>query len=282
VTRARLVLGVAACLAGVAAAAATGGDTPYAKRLQILEALAARYPGHVDPSQPLGRYGFWAGIVVQTTWQKDSHRDRIPLWSLMNQHLSVEPTTYATELERAGRVRDPHALCMSSPSKSLAGVCEAWMRYLIGAEQGLPAPTLLRLLWRAHTTAIVYALDTQRQAFDRVRTTTLERNFWGSWIEIVFLLEAARFPTDAVTSVRASKLLMPPCSPLGAPGCQLRVADLGRAFPFVSVLANRPASIDRALREFKTLRANPAALGALELADPPLGLALGLYLAMAR
>jgi hypothetical protein len=197
----------------------------------------------------------------------------------MNQHLSVEPTTYATELERARGVRDPQALCASSRP---VDVCKGWMRYLIGAKQGLPAPTLLRLLWRAHTTAIEYALDTQRQAFERVRTTTLERNFWGSWVEIVFMLEAAHFPTDAVTSVRASKLLMPPCSPLGTQGCRLRVADLGRAFPFVAALAGRPASIDRALREATTLRSNPLALTSLGLADPSLGLALRLYLAVAR
>jgi hypothetical protein len=283
VTRARLALGVAVCFAAAGVgAAATGVGTPYAKRVQILEALAARYPGRVEPSQPLGKYGFWAGILVQTTWQENSHRDRIPLWSLMNQHLSVEPTTYANELERARGVRDPRALCASSPSTSLAGVCEAWMRYLIGAKQGLPAPTLLRLLWRAHTTVIEYALATQRQSFERVRTTTLERNFWGSWVEIVFMLEAAHFPTDAVTSVRASKLLMPPCSPLGTPGCRLRVADLGRAFPFVAALAGRPASIDRALREATTLRSNPLALTSLGLADPTLGLALRLYLAVAR
>src|SRR5207302_7319978 len=160
-------------------------------------------------------------------WQQASSRDRIPLWALVNRHLSVDPSSYATLLERAGPHADPRALCATSRP---ADVCKGWTNYLIGVTQGLPAPTLLRLLWRAHTTAIVYALRSQRQQFDRVRTTTLERNFWGSWIEIVFMLEAARFPTDSLTSVRASKLLMPPCSPLGTPGCRLRVADLGRAF----------------------------------------------------
>jgi hypothetical protein len=275
-----LVVVIAAAGAGVGLAG-TASDTPYAKRLQILEALATRYPGHLEPSQPLGKYGLWAGILVQTTWQKNSHRDRIPLWSIMNQHLSVEPTTYATELELAGKVRDPHVLCASRPSAN-STVCEAWMRYLIGAKQGLAAPTLLRLLWHAHTTAIVYALRTQRQAFDRVRTTTLERRFWASWIEIVFLLEASQFPTDAATSVRASRLLMPPCSPLGTPGCRLRAADLGRAFAFVSILALRHASIDRALKEYKTLRSNPLAVDTLALSDPSLVVALRLYLAVAR
>jgi len=280
-SRVRLVLGLAVVVVVAAGgvALADSADPPYAKRLQILEALAARYPGHVERGSPIGRYGLWAGIVMQTTWQKNSGRDRIGLWSLVNRHLSVEPSTYAGLLEKAGSNRDPRVLCASTHP---ADVCEAWLRYLVAAKQGLPAPTLLRLLWHAHTTAIVYGLRAQRQLFDRVRTTTLERNFWGSWIEIVFLLEAAHFPTDAATSVRASKLLMPPCSPLGTPGCRLIVADLGQAFPFVSALALRPASIDRGLREYETLRTNPGALTAFELADPSLGLALRLYLAIAR
>jgi hypothetical protein len=154
--------------------------------------------------------------------------------------------------------------------------------YFVGVDRHLPAATLLRLLWRAHTTAIVSALRAQRAAFDRVATTALERSFWASWIEIVFLLEASRFPTDAATSTRASALLMPPCSPLGSPGCELNARDLGRAFPFVSALALRPASIDRALAEYTTLRSNPAAVGTLALTDPALSLALKLYLAVAR
>ena len=247
-----LVLGIVVVVAAAAAGVALPDSAqPYAQRLQILEALSARYPGQVERGSPLGRFGLWAGIVVQTTWQKDSGRDRIALWSLVNRHLSVEPSMYAALLEKAGSNRDPRSLCATTRP---ADVCEGWLRYLISARQGLPAPTLLRLLWQAHTAAIVYGLRSQRHLLDRVRTTTLERNFWGSWIEIVFLLEAERFPTDATTSMRASKLLMPPCSPLGSPGCRLRPADLGRAFPFVSALALRPASIDRALSEYETLR----------------------------
>lgn len=279
-TRGRVALGVAVvAIATAGAGAATSADTPYTKRLQILEALAARYPGAVQHGTPLGRYGLWAGIVVQTGWQQRSHRDRIGLWSLMNFHLSVEPSTYAARLDRPGAPRDARSLCKSAATTQ---VCEDWTRYFLAVRQGLPAPTLLRLLWRAHTTAIANGLRTQRRAFEHVATTRLERNFWSSWVQIVFLLEAARFPTNATTSVRASTLLMPPCSPLGATGCSLTVKDLGRTFPFVSALALRPASIDRDLQEYETLRTNPAALGALELSDPALATALTLYLAVAR
>ena len=271
---------MAVCVTAAAGAAfADSAGPPYAKRLQILEALAERYPGRVEPGSPIGRYGLWAGIVVQTAWQNNSGRDRILLWSAMNRHLSVEPSTYAALLQHAGSDRNPRSLCASTRSPD---VCAAWLRYLIAARKGLSAPTLLDLLWHAHTTAIASALRSQRRLLDRVQTTSLERNFWATWIEIVFLLDAARFPTDAATSVRASRLLMPPCSPLGAPGCRLRPADLGRAFPFVSALALRPASIDRALRKYETLRTNPAALAALRLTDPSLARALNLYLAIAR
>jgi hypothetical protein len=270
----------ALAIAAAAGAATSGSARPsYAKRLTILENLAARYPGRVEPGNPIGRYGLWGGIVVQTTWQKDSGRDRIVLWSAMNRHLSVEPSSYARLLERADPDPKAQALCSSTARPD---VCAAWLRYLIGARKGLPAPTLLTLLWRAHTTAIASALRSQRRLFASARTTSLERNFWASWVEIVFLLEAAHFPTDAATSVRASRLLMPRCSPLGAPGCRLRPADLGPAFPFVSTLAVRQWSVDRALAELRTLRTNPGALTALQLSDPPLGVALNLYLAVAR
>lgn len=278
-TRGHVALGVAVVvvLATAGAGAATTPDPPYTKRLQILETLAARYPGAVQHGTTLGKYGLWAGIVVQTAWQQRSHRDRLGLWSMMNLHLSVEPSTYAALLARSGS-RDARKVCASVETP----VCRDWVDYFIGVDRHLPAPTLLRLLWRAHTTAIATNLRTQRRAFDRIRTTQLERNFWSSWVQIVFLLEAARFPTNATTSVRASKLLMPPCSPLGAPGCALTAHDLGRTFPFVFALATRPASIDNDLKEYETLRTNPLALTVLVASDPALARAIALYLAVAR
>lgn len=80
-TRRALALGAAILVAGAVAGAALAdpADPPYAKRLQILKALAVRYPGQVEPNALYGKYGLWAGIVVQTTWQLRSHRDSIPL-----------------------------------------------------------------------------------------------------------------------------------------------------------------------------------------------------------
>jgi hypothetical protein len=280
VSRRLVALGIAAVFAaGAGAALAADANPPYAKRLQILAALATRYPGHVEKGNPLGKYGLWAGIYVQTAWQQQSHRDRVPLWGIVNYHLSVEPTTYARLLEKAGSGATPGSVC----ALTLSGdVCRAWVGYFVATKQHLKPASLLKLLWRAHTNAIANALRSQRAQFDAVRTTPLERRFWASWIEIVFLLEAARFPTDGDTSARASTLLMPPCSPLGAPGCTLRPRDLGRSYAFVSFLAHRNATIDRALREYTTLRQNPDAVRTLALTDPTLAAALGLYLAVAR
>jgi hypothetical protein len=275
------LLCVAAFLAGAGAATALADPdaTPYAKRLQILKALAVRYPGQVEASRPYGKYGLWAGIVVQTTWQERSRRDRIPLWGIVNYQLSVEPSRYEALLRRA----DPHADAQTVCALSLApDVCRGWTAYLIGARKPLPPATLLALLWHAHTTAIVHALRSERARFDGVRTTVPERRFWAGWIEIVFLLEAAHFPTDGATSARASALLMPRCSPLGAPGCEVTPRSLGRAFPFVSFLVARRSSIDRALAEYRTLRENPNALRLLAFTDPALSAALKLYLAVAR
>jgi len=276
--RALLLAAVVAAAAGSAQAGGSGPKPPYSERLRIVEGLAARFPGHVETGNQYGRYGLWAGIVVQTEWQLHSHRDRIPLWAVMNEHLSVEPSTFEGLYVRSG-AHDAGAVC---GGLFATGLCEPWVGYMIAADGHSPPATLQRLLWRAHTNAIVHALRTQRRIFDGVRTTTLERRFWAGWVEVVFLLEATHFPTDGATSARASRLLMPPCSPLGAAGCGLNPHDLGRSFAFVSALALRHATIDKALREYTTLRQNPAAVSTLALSDPALAAALALYLAVAR
>jgi hypothetical protein len=275
----RALVVATAVVAWSSGAAFAGSPTPpYSDRLRIVEGLAARFPGQIEKGSPYGRYGLWAGIVVQTEWQLRSHRDRIPLWAVMNGHLTVDPSTFANFYVRSGSP-DPSAVC---GGLFAVGQCEPWVAYMIASDRhGKPA-ALQALLWRAHTNSIVQALRTQRRIFDAVHTTALERQFWGGWIEVVFMLEASHFPTDGATAARASRLLMPPCSPLGAPGCGLNVHDLGRSFPFVAALALRHTTIDKALREYTTLRQNPAAVRTIALTDPTLGAALALYLAVAR
>jgi hypothetical protein len=265
------------------------GPPPYADRLELAEALAVQYPGDVTPGEPLGEFGFWAGIIVQTRWQDESERDQIALWSLLNQTLSVEPSAYAAELAAAPESGDPAALCASSPyvrehattaaegpSVDRADVCEAWTSYFVAHKQGSPPVILQELLWDAHTVALVHGLREHRAEVDAAATTDLERNFWASWLEIVFLLEALNFSTESATSVPASNAVMPTCAPLGEDGCELTPDDLGDSFGFVSALASRPASIERIFDLYELGRRNPAAL--LVPRDLSLAQALSEYL----
>jgi hypothetical protein len=268
------------------------GPPPYADRLELAEALALQYPGDVTPGEPLGEFGFWAGIIVQTRWQDESERDEIALWSLLNQTLSVEPSAYAEELAAAPESGDPAALCASSPyvrehattaaegpSVDRADVCEAWMSYFVAHEQG-SAPVILQdLLWDAHTVALVHGLREHRIELEAAATTDLERNFWASWFELVFILDALNFPTESSSTVPASSAVMPTCAPLGEDGCELTPDDLGDGFGFVSALANRPASIERIFDLYELGRRNPAAL--LVPRDPSLARALSEYLSAA-
>jgi hypothetical protein len=291
--RRMLILGT---LVAVTAACGGGGTEdesnglpPYTERLELAEALAVQYPGDVTPGEPLGEFGLWAGIIVQTRWQDDSERDRIPLWSLLNQTLSVEPSTYAAELARAPELADPAGLCASSayvrdhpttaaegPAVDRVDVCEAWMSYFVAHRQGSASGTLQQLMWDAHTVALVHGLREHRTEVDAAATTELERNFWASWLEIVFLLEASNFPTESASSVPASNAVMPRCAPLGEEGCELTRADLGDGYGFVSALATRPASIERIYDLYELGRVNPAAL--LVPRDLSLARALSEYL----
>jgi hypothetical protein len=290
-----LILGTIVSLTAACGGSGAGseGAPPYGERLELAEALAVQYPGDVTPGEPLGEFGLWAGIIVQTRWQDDSARDEIPLWSLLNQTLSVEPSTYAAELASAPESTDPAALCASSayvrdhpttaaegPSVDRTDVCEAWMSYFVAHKRGSTPTILQQLLWDAHTVALVHGLREHRTDVETAATTDLERNFWASWLEIVFLLEALNFSTESASSVPASNAVMPPCAPIGADGCELTQEDLGDSYAFVSALATRPASIDRVFDLYELGRINPAAL--LVPRDLSLAQALNEYLRAAR
>jgi hypothetical protein len=71
VTATRRALALAAVVAAVGSGAALA-DAPKpadSDRLRIVEGLAQRFPGHVEKGSRYGKYGLWAGIVVQTEWQ---------------------------------------------------------------------------------------------------------------------------------------------------------------------------------------------------------------------
>jgi hypothetical protein len=294
-----LTVVVAGCGGGGDAPSASAPDrdriVSYDERLGLVEALGARYPGKVTPGAILAEDGLWAGIFVQSRWQRDSGREDAPLWNLLNASLTVEPSIYAAELQAAAPGADAGALCGSSayvlahptpavpgPSIDRADQCEAWMGYFLGSRQGLPATTLQSLIWDAHTASIMHTARVDREALDRAGAgAPLEYNFWAGWMEITILLDAIDFPTSGAETLPVARDLMPPCSPLGTPGCQLTVADLGTRLPFIAALAQRPASLDRVFALYDRRDLGPAAIALMAATDPSLVQALGEVLSTA-
>jgi hypothetical protein len=289
-----VAIAVGALLTAQAVTAAAAEFT-YPQRIEILKKLARRYDAGASPGSPLAKYGLWAGTLTQTRWQLDSARDAIELWSLVNFGLTVETTAYANELAASKRTaRDPATLCATSafvranptpstlgPPVDRAAVCEGWMNVFLAERQGVAPDELQKLMWSATTTSIVHSLRVYGGAFTRPDASTeLERNFWGSWIELLFALEAMNYPTDGAGSVRITQVLMPPCAPIGGTGCALTPADLRTSFDFVAALASRPMSLERIFAMYDLSRTNPAALapGVLAYTDPPLATALGIFL----
>jgi hypothetical protein len=286
---------VAASVLAVPSATAGAGEITYPQRLEILKSLARRYDTGASPGSPLGRYGLWAGILSQTRWQLDSGRDTDDLWSLVNFGLSVETTAYADELAAAKKgARDPQSLCASSdfvranqtppgavgPPVDRAEVCEGWMALFRAERAGQPAADIQRLMWAAVTTSIVHSLRVYGGAFTTPDVSTaLEQNFWGSWIELGFVLAAQNYPTGGAGAQRISQLLMPKCAPIGGGGCAPTLEDLGTSYSFVSKLASRPVSIERIFASYENSRSNPAVLSpdVLAYTDPPLAEAATLF-----
>lgn len=286
---------VTAALAAPSVIAATTEFT-YPQRIEILKTLARRYDAGASPGSPLAKYGLWSGVLTQTRWQLDSGRDGIDLWNLVNFGLTVETTAYANELAAAKRnARDPATLCATSafvranptpatlgPPVDRAAVCEGWMKLFVAERAGVAASELQQLMWSATTTSIVHSLRVYGGAFTRPDVSTeLEQNFWGSWIELLFALEAMNHPTDGAGTQRASRVVMPPCSPIGGAGCALTPDDLGSSFAFVSALASRPMSLERIFAMYDVSLTNPAALSpeVLAFSDPPLAAGLAAFLA---
>jgi hypothetical protein len=156
------------------------------------------------------------------------------------------------------------------------------MRYFLGSRQGLPAATLQSLVWDAHTASLMHTARVDREALDRAGALApLEYNFWASWMEITILLDAIDFPTSGAETAPVARDLMPRCSPLGALGCQLTLADLGAQLPFVAALAQRPASLDRVFALYERRDLGPGAIALMAATDPSLVQALGEVLATA-
>jgi len=265
-------------------------ETPYDGRVSMTETLALRFPGPVDNEPTFGRFGLWAGILVQTDWQRSSKRSELQSWNRFNASLSVEPSLFASSLGSRESGRDEacasNAFVQADPAPShddlpdRAAACRAWVGYFQAAARREPDSKLIGLMWAAHTASLVSTLREHPRVFDE-SATPAEQNFLSSWFEIVLLLAAIDFDAGASTSVPARNAIMPNCSPLNTPGCQLTRSDLGGAFDFASTLAAHPVSTDKIFSLYRQLKASPSLLIASVVGDFAITKSLQAYLTAA-
>jgi hypothetical protein len=233
---------VASLSALILLAQPVAASTSYDERVVAVQRVGRRFPGTASWA---GEYGLLAGILAQTMWQRDSGRSSIPLWSLVNESLTLEPTGYADAFE-AAPAATPADVCVSFAA---ADACIAWVGYF-QANDRVPwaTPYLQSLLWRAHTTSIVRTLVDHRSELEQSGSAMpIEMNYWAGLIELVFGLERLNAPSTA-EAVGVTRAIEPYCSPVGSADCPLSADVLGpAAYLFVAQLASRSASIDRLL-----------------------------------
>ncbi len=142
-------------------------DLSYSHRLELVEKLGNLFPGKI---YPLGfkqkKLGYFAGIYLQTKWQQESGRDKLPIWYLVNHSLTLSPFKYAQEY-------------LEHPVKDTSQV---WKIYFKTGK--------LKDMWKAHTTSIRFALHQHEEELERTQLSPFELAFWQGWIRFVFSCES--------------------------------------------------------------------------------------------
>lgn len=184
-------------------------DVPYRVRLKNVRLVAAGYPvgGPDTTANPLGE---WAGIYYFTLWQKDSGRDGLPIWEVVNRQFTIEPLAIAEAL-----AADPLFDCSVHTTPA---VCRRWVKAL---EHGAGRRGRT-LLWNAHVTALAHALEVHRDELAATGVQQAELRFWRGRTCLVFQLQRVGFPMIAESIRPIIGELEPQCSPLGSAGCRVR------------------------------------------------------------
>jgi len=177
----------------------------YEERLRAIQEVALELPGF---TVPIGRQeqelGLWAGIFIQTTWQRDSGRDLLPVWHLINEKLTLEPKRYFDEYQKNRMQIDASDIHTEGPVTE-AHARSAWMNYFRTAEHWKHTATRLpffiekydlsRKMWCAHTTAMRWGLTQHRQTLRAQDVPLAERSFWRGWVRFVLWHEKIAPPT---------------------------------------------------------------------------------------
>jgi len=190
----------------------------YDQRLQAVRELGRMFPGY---QSRLGytnrRLGLFAGIYLQTRWQRNTGRDEVPHWSLVNQGLTLAAHAYALEYLAEPDARDEDSRYVAAhPTRDAArapvtqvDVCRAWKAYFHAAATGARKAELRRLLWRAHTIAIRHAVWHFEPELARADVPAAEVGFWRRWVTLVLGMERPAPPTTDLVLRPLLALAMP-------------------------------------------------------------------------
>lgn len=129
---------------------------PYSQRLEAVQKLGKLFPGKVLPFGLKQRnLDYFAGIYLQTKWQKDSGQDSLPIWYLVNQSLTLAPYSFAQEYLENPNLQDDHS--------------KTWRTYFKTGG--------LKDIWKSHTTNIRFALRKHREELEKTNVTASEVAF---------------------------------------------------------------------------------------------------------
>ena len=272
------IIGLSSCapaLDSVALRSSEIQDPRYNARLHDLQELALSFPSTTFAGDTYGRL---AGIAIQTQWQQQSFRSKLPFWLLLNASLTIQPHSYAQVFSSD---QSPEKLCKKNSDSqsqipvSSFEVCVAWMTYFYIHEstsstlykQGLyfdsQEEVLQAQLWQAHTRSLVYVLWQNKTQFEALTSQyPLEYQFWLGWINMTFLLESLNFPTRVLLSKALSDMYMPPCI-LDEPNCAATLNQTQK--DFVLLITQEFLSIDAVITNYQRSQNNLAIYGLQEI-----------------
>lgn len=209
-----------------------GRDESYEIRLSAVRKIAQRFPGLIDVAGHEHRgLGLWAGIYLQTKWQKESGRERLHLWHVVNANLTLVPLAYCEEyLLDPALAHDESPYVRSHPAHDVT--CRAWKNYFKAQDEALSlrrskrrserAKGLLRMrfsvprkFWRAHNASIAQAFWQHHDEFTASPLPKEELAFWSGWIRLLIFCEKISPPTTDLVLMPFLNAVMPPTSPLG-------------------------------------------------------------------
>jgi hypothetical protein len=226
--------------------------TDYRDRLKTLIKLGERFPGVIEASpdkdDPLASLGVWAGLYMQTSWQKRSGRSESAWWNILNYSLSKQPEKYAAEYESGKLV--PPTEKRADGKLTENDVRQAWYTFFKACDDAKTTPLRpgnlfkwlraskdhpQKALWDAHCKSLHLFEQEYGSTLKAKADPDKEQRLEQSWISFVDYLGEANFPT---TSKYAQPILDNTMPDAGILGKDADFSDLkGTKFIFARTMA---------------------------------------------